>query len=105
MPEAGKIWAICRRKPGTRSIHLINLTDQTGIYWNAPRTPPGPCRDIALTVRALPPLDRALLLSPDMDHGRALPIDLSRDGDGSVLVVPRLEVWTTMLLLLDEERA
>ncbi|HET8524442.1 MAG TPA: glycoside hydrolase family 66 protein, partial [Thermomicrobiales bacterium] len=101
-PRAGSVWAITRRKPGVRIVHLINLTDQANIAWNAPHTPPQPCHGIALTFRNLPPVDRALVISPDIDHGRALPVQMVHQDKTIRLTVPRLDVWTTVLLVQND---
>jgi dextranase len=101
-PRAGSVWAITRRKPGVRIVHLINLTDQANIAWNASHPPRQPCHDIALTFRNLPPVDRALVISPDIDHGRALPVQMVHQDKTIHLTVPRLDVWTTVVLVQND---
>jgi dextranase len=97
-PEPGAIWVITRRKPGYQVIHLINLADQTDTRWNAPRTPPATREEIDLVIRGLPDARKALLLSPDQENGRAIPASATRRGDDLLVRVPRLDVWTTLVL-------
>jgi dextranase len=98
-PVPGAIWAIARRGPGSRVVHLINLTDQADTAWNAPRTPPSPRRDITLELRGLPAEARALLVSPDLNQGRPVPLALLPAGEGTAVTVPELRAWASLIVL------
>jgi dextranase len=62
--EAGQVWVVARQKPGYRIIHLINLLDQDSTDWNALRTPPTPLNNLEVSIAGMPPIERALLITP-----------------------------------------
>jgi dextranase len=97
---AGQVWAIGRQRPGYRMINLVNLRGQSTAEWNALRTPPTTARDLELVVDGLPPIRRALTLTPDAGHGRATPVEFGQDGVHVRVWLPSLTIWTLVLFEL-----
>lgn len=101
--EAGTVWTIVRHKPGFHVVHLINLTNQADVAWNALRTSPKPLEDLDLTISGLPPVSRALLLTPDANTGRPLPTAWRQQTDQVHLCVPQLNVWAVVVCVLEKD--
>lgn len=99
--EPGKVWAIRRGSDRHRIIHLVNLVDQDSIAWNALRTPPSTIRDREVEVAGLPTVKQVLVLTPD--ELQALSPMWSQEGGVVRLRLPRLDVWTTVLCVLENE--
>ncbi len=101
-PAPGVIWTVVTARPGFRMVHLINLTDQDSIAWNAPHVPPWPLNDLCLRLGGLPPVRRAWLISPDVALGRPVPvIPVQRDGHWWAST-PTLHVWSLLLCEVDD---
>ena len=101
LAEPGTVWAVLRRSPLFRIVHLVNLADQDSITWNALRTPPGTIADREVKVAGLPTLKQVLVLTPD--EPRAVSPAWSQEGDVVRLRLPQLNVWTTLLCVLENE--
>lgn len=101
--EAGKIWMVARHKPGSHIVHLINLTGQDDVTWNALRTPPAPLENLELTIEGLPPLSRVLLLTPDANNGRPQPLGWTQEAGRVHVRVSRLSVWDVVVLVRETE--
>jgi dextranase len=95
--EAGKVWTTTRRKTGLHIVHLINLSNQDDVAWNALRTPPEPLHDIELTIDGLPPLRQVLLLTPDAHYGRPLPVTWVQEASRVQVEIPQLSVWALVV--------
>jgi dextranase len=95
--EPGKLWAIARRKPGYTIVHLVNLTNQVGIEWNALRTPPQPLGSLGLTLSGLPMFKKALLLRPET--GKPIPLEWSQQGGLVKVQVPGIEAWAMVVFV------
>jgi dextranase len=95
--EAGKVWTTTRRKTGFHIVHLINLTNQDDVAWNALRTPPEPLHDIELTINGLPPLRQVLLLTPDLQYGRPLSVAWKQEASRVRVDLPQLSVWAMVV--------
>jgi dextranase len=100
--EAGKVWTITRRKPGFHLVHLINLTNQADVAWNALRTPPEPLPGIELTIDGLPPVRQILLLTPDTNKGRPIPLTWGRQAGRVHVRVPGLSAWAVVACVLED---
>jgi dextranase len=102
LAEAGAVWVMTTRKPGYRIVHLINLTNQRDIAWNALRTPPEPLHNVELSIHGIPPVRQALLLTPDAHLGRPQPLTPMQHGDQLQLRVLHLPVWAIVVCTLQQ---
>jgi dextranase len=100
--EAGNVWTITRRKLQCHIVHLINLTDQSDVEWNALRTPPGALENLELTVDGLPLVTKVLLLTPDAHSGKPLAVNWTQETDQVKVRVPKLSVWSVVVFLHEE---
>ncbi len=100
--ERGTVWAIQRRKPGYRIMHLLNLTDQSDITWNALRTPPTQITDFEVRLGDLPPVQDVLAVSPDTRMGRPVPVQWRQENGLLYARLPQLHVWTVLICRLQE---
>ncbi|HET6314726.1 MAG TPA: glycoside hydrolase family 66 protein [Chloroflexia bacterium] len=100
--EVGKVWIIARRKPGVHLVHLINLTDQADVAWNALRTAPETLHNLDLSVDGLPAVRQVLLLVPDVDTGKPLPLTWRQEAGKLHVSVPRLTVWAVIACVLED---
>ncbi|MEP6776587.1 MAG: glycoside hydrolase family 66 protein, partial [Chloroflexota bacterium] len=101
LAEPGTVWAVLRRSPLYRIVHLVNLADQDSITWNALRTPPGTIADREVQIAGLPAVKQLWVLTPD--EPQAVSPLWSQEGGVVRVRVPRLKVWTTLLCVLENE--
>ncbi len=99
----GRVWAIARRRPGYRVVHLVNLSDQDTTDWNALRTPPAPRGPLALRLGGVPPLRELLLLTPDAEHGRPIALDFQQLGTEIEATIAELAVWAVVVCVLHSQ--
>lgn len=97
--EAGAVWTVTRRKSGYHIVHLINLTGQSDLAWNALRTPPEPLQNVELAIEGLPPVTKVLFLSPDAHNGKPLPVTWIQEASQLTVRVPQLSVWAAVVFL------
>ncbi len=95
----GTVWALARHRPGYRVVHLINLLDQAGVEWNAPRTPPQPRTDLTVTVDLPAPARAAYWLTPDAALGRPQPLPVEGGATARVRI-PALDTWGALVFVL-----
>ncbi|HEX8221325.1 MAG TPA: glycoside hydrolase family 66 protein, partial [Chloroflexia bacterium] len=101
--EAGKIWTIARRGPGVCLVHLLNLSNQADVAWNALRTPPLTLHDVNLSIGGLPPVRQVLLLSPDANTGKPLPLAWRQHSGRLFVSLPQLSVWSVVACIFEED--
>jgi len=99
LATAGTVWRRITALPDGRYVlHLINLTDQDDLAWDAPRRHPRATGPGRLRIRRMgPELPRVRYASPDGPN-RLTEIPLSADGDWAVGEVPAVTVWQLLLI-------
>ena len=102
--EAGKIWTITRRAPGLHLVHLLNLTDQADVAWNALRTPPETLPDLDVSIDGLPPVRQVVLLAPGAATGKPLPITWRQEAGNLQFSLPQLSVWAVVACVLEADQ-
>lgn len=92
------IWFLTRRNANYDVLHLINLLGNDDQWRNEANTPPTKT-DLAVKYRMGPnvTVSGVYLASPDIDHGKTIPLSFTtgRDGVGDYVsfVVPSLKYW------------
>jgi dextranase len=95
----GMIWAIARQTPDAKIVHLIDLRDQAETLWNALRTPwRSGDEPVLVEIPIESQVTRALIASPDANHGKAAEIAVTRSGDLLKIHAPISGPWTTLVL-------
>lgn len=98
--EAGTVWCRVTRTPEGLVVHLINLTGQDDSLWDAPRNAPGDTGPGTLRFRFIGSrTPRVAVADPD-GSGRLDPVQVRIDGDHAVAVLPALDVWQVVHVIL-----
>jgi len=96
--EAGKVWRRVVAAGDRLVVHLINLTRQADVLWDAPRAEPGWTGGASLRFRlAGTATPRVRVADPD-GAGRLIEVSVARDGDFAVAELPALMTWQLVLV-------
>ncbi|MFL6161352.1 MAG: glycoside hydrolase family 66 protein [Jatrophihabitantaceae bacterium] len=103
LATAGTVWRRISQLPdGRYVVHLINLTGQDDIHWDAPRNQPAATGPGALRIRRMgSTLPRLRYASPDSagrPTGRLVELELTADGDYAVGTLPEVHIWQLLLI-------
>lgn len=89
-PRPGTLWAVARTSRAGTTLHLIDLSAQTDLEWNRPKTPGAALGGVSVRVRWAG--DRLLFGSPDRGP-ELVELDVARDGDYLVAALPEFTGW------------
>ncbi|MGA7732220.1 MAG: glycoside hydrolase family 66 protein [Chloroflexia bacterium] len=96
--RAETMWVITRSKPGYRVVHLINLTGQHDVLWNAPHSTTELIDSIELRIEDLPPVKKVLFLAPERQ--RALALEWTQRERSVQVQLPYCDVWAVVVYVL-----
>ncbi|HET7723463.1 MAG TPA: hypothetical protein VFK68_02390, partial [Propionibacteriaceae bacterium] len=91
---ADGVWTrLTQIEPGRLVLHLINLTGQPDLEWDAPKTCPGATGPGRLRVRRTGPrIPRVRVADPD-GTGVLAHVDGTLDGEHAVFTLPEPGTW------------
>jgi len=99
-PTPGAVWRRITRVGRALVVHLINLSDQTDVRWDAPHVPPRPLHGGRIRVRRVgAALPRIQVADPD-GGSRLVDLSVRADGTHAIADLPPLHTW--QLILLDQ---
>jgi dextranase len=94
----GTMWVITRSKPGYRIAHLINLSNQDDVLWNAPHSTTEPVGSFELRIEDLPPVKEVLFLTPERQRASAL--EWTQRERCVQIQLPNCDVWAVVVCVL-----
>ncbi|MGO4499328.1 glycoside hydrolase family 66 protein [Paenibacillus sp. 2RAB27] len=104
--EANKVWTLIKEKPGMKVVNLINLCGVSDDYWNTGKEKPTPQNDFSLTILLESDVKSVFISTPDDEMGRPqqaqYEIEERDRGKTLVLTIPRLDIWTLVVVELVE---
>lgn len=100
--EPGKIWVDIRERPGLKTVSFINLTNNDEDHWNRGKNDPTVQNGIVVRVQVPEPPKHVYAASPDVNHGRPVPLDyrIEDGGRGKVITVHMtgLHIWGLLVM-------
>lgn len=99
LPAVGTVWRrVTQVAAGRYAVHLINLTGQADVCWDAARNHPADTGPGTLRIRrAGAGLPRVRYGSPDGVH-RMVELEVTAAGDFATAVLPAVHVWQVVLI-------
>jgi dextranase len=96
-PEPGTVWVRVVRTELGLVLHLINLTGQQTVDWDAAKNPIADVTGIELRVLRTMAMGGPLVASPDGPVDLQL-LEVSSDGLYDVIALPTVTAWTMVVL-------
>jgi dextranase len=99
LPTAGTVWRrVTQVATGRYALHLINLSGQADVCWDAARNHPADTGPGILRIRrAGAQLPRVRCGSPDGGH-HMMDLAVTADGDFATAVLPAVQIWQVVLI-------
>ena len=99
--EAGKVYVVCRQKPGLRLVSLINLCGCAHDFWNQGQQDPEPVSTLEIEVMLDHSCKKVWLATPDADPSAAeLDFSTYANAQGSFVRVklPAIKFWSLLVI-------
>ena len=89
-----------RENAARKTIHLINITNNSEDYWNLGKNTPTPQQHLRVRILLELGVKAVYMASPDQNHGRPqnLPYEITDSLRGKTLevTIPNLAIWTVL---------
>lgn len=96
--EPDSIWTIVRTRGDALTLGLINLRGMDSSAWNAPQPAPRRMRNLRMRLQMERPIEAAYFATPDVEAGRAIRLEVNREGRLATVTIPELKYWGMVIV-------